>query len=425
MVTHSSVLLRSRLCAAVSTCFGAIVILSIASACDKVPLLAPTGTVISLFSASGTVSLNGEVEIIATVIENGVAAPSAGTGGTPTTPTTTSTAGAGTPVQNGTLVSFTSTVGRIEPNEARTRNGEVRVKFISSGQSGTATIIAYSGGASGKLENLLVGTAAAKRVTVSASPQTLPSSGGSTEVSARVEDEAGTALPGVPVTFSSTAGTLSPTSTTTGSSGVARTTLTSSTQADVTATAGAQSGKVTVAVTARSGLTITASPQATTTGTPVVFTIATAATAILTEGRIDYGDGSGTKSLGTLPTSSTDQHAYESTGTFNVTVTARDAAGGPESTRTTVSVGALQVTLTASPSTTVPGTPVTLTVGGTSTAQLSGYQFYFDDGTPPRSSGGPQTIYIPSARGNKTIRVDVIGLSGRVIGTQTTVISVQ
>ena len=34
------------------------------SACDKVPLLAPGGTVISIFATSNTVPLNGEIEIV-------------------------------------------------------------------------------------------------------------------------------------------------------------------------------------------------------------------------------------------------------------------------------------------------------------------------------------------------------------------------
>ena len=110
-------------------------------------------------------------------------------------------AGAGTPVQNGTLVSFTTTIGRIEPSEARTSNGQVRVKFISGGQSGTATITAFSGGASGKLENLKVGSAGVERVLVSASPQTLGPGGGTSTITARVEDVSGTGLPGIPVTF--------------------------------------------------------------------------------------------------------------------------------------------------------------------------------------------------------------------------------
>src|SRR4030095_1626379 len=137
-------------------------------ACDKVPLLAPSGSVISVFASANTVPLNGDIEVVANVIENGTTStpttpttPGTTTPGTGTTGTTsTTTAGAGTPVQNGTLVSFTTTIGRIEPSEARTTNGQVKVRFIPGGQSGTATITAYSGGASGKIENLLVGMAA-------------------------------------------------------------------------------------------------------------------------------------------------------------------------------------------------------------------------------------------------------------------------
>src|SRR5262245_55072890 len=112
----------------------AIATLQFSSACDKVPLLAPTGTVITLFPAATTVPIDGQVEIVATVIENGTTTappPTGATGGTgasgggSTTPTTSSSSGAGTPVQNGTVVSFTTTLGRIEPNEARTTNGQV------------------------------------------------------------------------------------------------------------------------------------------------------------------------------------------------------------------------------------------------------------------------------------------------------------
>ena len=58
------------------------------SACDKMPLLAPGGSVITIFPAATTVPLNGQVEIIATVIENGTTQtptdPGTGNGGTGT-----------------------------------------------------------------------------------------------------------------------------------------------------------------------------------------------------------------------------------------------------------------------------------------------------------------------------------------------------
>src|SRR5262245_1007818 len=110
---------RSRL----TTLLGCLSVMAVALGCDKVPLLAPTGSVITIFPAATTVPLNGTIEIVATVIEQGVASTpttpttptTPGTPTTPTTPTSTSTTGAGTPVQNGTVVSFTTTIGRIEP----------------------------------------------------------------------------------------------------------------------------------------------------------------------------------------------------------------------------------------------------------------------------------------------------------------------
>ena len=45
------------------------------------PLLAPSGSVITIFPTATTVPLNGEVEIVATVIENGTTqTPGNGTG---------------------------------------------------------------------------------------------------------------------------------------------------------------------------------------------------------------------------------------------------------------------------------------------------------------------------------------------------------
>src|SRR5881628_1115738 len=87
--------------------------LALVAACDKLPLLAPTGSVITLLPATTAVSLNSEVIIVATVIENGTASGGTGTG-TGTGTTTTTRSGAGTPVQNGTLITFTTTIGRIE-----------------------------------------------------------------------------------------------------------------------------------------------------------------------------------------------------------------------------------------------------------------------------------------------------------------------
>ena len=219
--------------------------------CDKVPLLAPTGSVITLFATAATVPSNGSMEIVATVIEQGTAStttPVPANRGTGTGTTATSTPGAGTPVHNGTVVTFTTTIGRIEPSEARTDNGQVRVRFHADGQSGTAVVTAFSGGASGKLENLKVGSAGAERILLSANPQALACSGGNSQVSARVEDVSGVGLPQVPVVFTTTKGQLTPSTATTDSSGVANTTLSTSQEATVTANAAGKTATATVTI---------------------------------------------------------------------------------------------------------------------------------------------------------------------------------
>src|SRR3954454_14038067 len=89
----------------------------LAAACDKVPLLAPTGSVITLVSPVTALPANGATNIPAQIIE-----------------------ASGTPPQRGTLVSFTTTLGIIQPSEAETDvNGRATVRFQAGAGSGTAT----------------------------------------------------------------------------------------------------------------------------------------------------------------------------------------------------------------------------------------------------------------------------------------------
>ena len=74
--------------------------------CDKAPLTAPTDSAVTLFANQTVVALNGSVEITANVTEPG-----------------------GVPVQNGTQVNFTTTLGSIEPAEARTSGGRATVRL--------------------------------------------------------------------------------------------------------------------------------------------------------------------------------------------------------------------------------------------------------------------------------------------------------
>jgi hypothetical protein len=415
MVTHTT-----RLAAAALT-VALMAILSFAAACDKVPLLAPTGSVISLFASSNTVPLNSEIEVIANVIEQGVTTPTSPTtgttGGTPTTTTTSTTAGAGTPVQNGTLVSFTTTIGRVEPSEARTNNGQVRVKFIAGNQSGTATITAFSGGASGKLENLKVGSAGVERVLISASPQTLGPAGGSSTIRARVEDASGTGLAGIPVTFSTDAGTLSAASSTTDATGTAETTLTTSRAAKVTANVAGKTAEVTIGLNPRTGVTIAGPTTPVSAGQPATFTVGVGSTANVRDVTVDFGDGT-QQSLGAISGSTTIQHTFVEAGTYTVRATAIEASGFSEQVATSITILPAQppaVIITASNNSPTIGETVifTATVSG-ATSTILRYEWDFGNGAEPRTAvtTGNRATTSYTTVGTKVITVRVVQASG-------------
>jgi hypothetical protein len=406
MVTH-----RSALLALLALPLGLV------AACNKVPLLAPTGTVITLLAATTSVSLNSEVTIIATAIENGQASSGAGSG-------TTTRTGAGTPVQNGTLITFTTTIGRIEPSEARTHNGQVNVKLITGSTSGSATVTAYSGGASAQITNLKIGTAAVKTVSVTTTPQSLGASGGTTQVVATVVDDGGSPIGGVPVTFSTDKGSISPSTAVTDNSGNATATLTTTGTAKITAAVGALTGTATVTVSTRSLLSFSASPSSAAAGVPVTFTVTPATGANISNVRIDFGDGS-SRDLGAIGGATSIPHTYSNTGDYVATATARDGSSDSGSLSTAVIIGALPITLSASPNPAFVGSPVTFTLSGAGSAQIDHYSWTFDDGTGPFTTTSPQLPHTFTGRGIKNVRVDVFGVGGGRIGTAAITMDIQ
>jgi hypothetical protein len=420
MVAHAG--RRNRLALAVVAVLGAIS----SGSCDKLPLLAPQGTVISLFSSSMVLPLNGSVDITAVAIEAG-AAPSTPTTptptppttpGTPTTPTTPTptpgTPGTGTPVHNGTVITFTTTLGRIEPVEARTHNGQASVRLTSTGQSGTATVVAFSGGARSASLAIRVGSAASSRIILSASPAQLPAVGGTSQISARVEDAEGSVVPGAPVTFSTTSGNITPSTANTDSGGIAVATLQANASADVVARSGAAEGKLTVSLRPRSGLTITGPATPPAAGLPAAFTVAVAATANVTNVRVDFGDGT-RRNLGALSGSTTIQHTYQTAGTFEVTATATQATGDEESVGTAITILPGQPPgVVVNVSDAVPAVNQSITVtavvsGATST--ILRYDWNFGDGTTATTTGN-QTSKVYTTTGTFTINVTVTQAAG-------------
>jgi adhesin/invasin len=345
---------------------------TMAVACEKVPLLAPTGSTITLTSLATVLPANGTTSIIAQVIESG-----------------------GTPPHSGTFVTFTTSMGSVQPSEAETDiAGRVIVKYIAGGASGTATITALSGGVSASGTNaikILIGSAGVGRVNMGANPTLVPTQGGTSVITAVVIDVNGNPLPNVSVSFSTTAGTLADAIVNTDQSGLAQTTLRTSQTATVTASVGAAaasgtappatpaapatgstsgqaSATVTVGVAASPNLVITPPSTPPSVGLPATFTFAVTAAAAngsaVRDLSVNWGDGT-TQDLGQVSGTATATHVFRNFGTYVITGTVLDAAGNSTtvSTSTTViPVPRPTIIITPSP---VPGH-----VGGQTTLQI-------------------------------------------------------
>ena len=401
--------------------------------CDKVPLLAPTGSAITLSANSSTVPTNGTVGLTAFVMES-----------------------SGTPVQNGTTVRFTTTLGTVTPTEAQTTNGVAVATFNAGASSGVATIHAVSGAAAGgsgtsggtgtgtgttttgsnatNMVTITVGVAAAKTLAVNASPTSVGPNGGSVTVTATVLDANGGSLAGIPVTFSADHGNVSPATATTDASGQATTTLTTAAETKVTASSGTATGTATVTLRAAPAITIKCTP-ASGTGTcasvaasdssntaTVSFDITKATgSSALRDVTINFGDGT-SQNLGTLAGGTvTVAHGYpgsSGTATYTAVVTATDVDNERSTVSTIVNVtprSALSVDLAATQSTSVAGqgqnVAFTATVAG---GAAQSFAWDFDgDGSVDATTSSNKTSHIYTSNGRYTAIVTVQTTDGR------------
>jgi hypothetical protein len=357
------------------------------------PLSAPTESTITLYASSTTVGLNGSIEITATVIES-----------------------AGTPVQNGTVVTFTTTLGTIDPTEARTSNGKATVRLLAGSKSGTAEVRAFSGGASsGDPLTVTVGAAAAGKVELLANPSALPAAGGVVQLTALVSDSAGNRLSGVPVTFTTDAGVLTPSSATSDGNGEARSALSTTAKTRVTASVvGGTSSSLTTSldIPVRVGPTVTISTPAASIvpGIPATFSVAVnAGGAAVRSAAIEFGDG-GKQSVSTSGLS-TVTHVYTESGTYVVTAEATDTAG--ESTTATASVSVqpvvVTVSMTVSPTTITTAAPAEFSASATTTPTgtiIERYEWNFGDGSI-RTTSGSTTSHLYTSGGGRRYVVSV------------------
>ncbi len=404
-----------------------------AAACDKVPLLAPTNSTISLSASTRVLPLNGSTQLTAFVTES-----------------------SGTSVQNGTTVRFTTTLGSVQPAEVQTRNGSVTAMFFAGTSSGVAEVRALSGAAGGgatgtgtgtgtgttttttaqNVVQITIGTAAVNTVTLRANPSTVGPTGGQVELIATVVAENGNGLESILVTFNSDQGSLSSPTGTTDSSGQARTTLTTAQKASVTATAGTKtSNAVIVDVRAGPGVAIACAPAGTGTNcaavqasasantATVVFTVSKGTgTSNLRDTTIDFGDGI-TQGLGTLAGgSATVTHTYNGPGgssprTYTATIRATDVNGEATSAFTNVTItprAALTIDLAADTSAAVvvnvgKAVAFTATISG---GDSQSFSWDFGDGNTA-TTASTKTSHVYRGNGQFTATVTVTTTDGR------------
>jgi len=388
---------------------GAVLMMA---ACERVQLLAPTNSTITVSAPSRVLPLGGTTDVTAFVAEQG-----------------------GTPVHNGTVVRFTTTLGSVNPVEVETRNGIAITTFLAGNTSGVAEVRATSGGATGatsttgtgttatssttNVVQITIGAAAVNTVTVRANPGSVPPGGGTVELIASVVAENGRALENISVTFNTDQGTLSSAVATTNSSGEARTLLTAAQKASVTATAGTKtSTAVTVDIRTGPGITITCTPaagtgncaavQASSSGNTatVLFTVSKATgSSNLRSASIDFGDST-SQNLGNLAGNATVSHTYTGPSStaprsYTATVTATDINGETTTSSTIVSVTPratvtpMAITLTATEGTkTLTTARWTFSAdvtgggeGGTGNAIIESYTWDFGDGNTATTNG--------------------------------------
>jgi hypothetical protein len=236
----------------------------------------------------------------------------------------------GNPVNPGTEIRFSSTVGRVDEVAFTNESGQATAILRANGQIGTATVSAFSGGIEPVTVDVAVGQLSAS-MTLQVTPTSLPETGGSLDLLALVRDDQSQPLAGAQVNFRSEIGTLASGGRfiVTNANGEARDRLTVSavdiqTVQDDNFEVAAETGGTSGNIISRTFLVgIQRAPRASFTfqrvGLVVTFTDTSAGNP--TQWLWDFGDGTPTS------TQQNPVHAYSAAGTYVVTLTVRNSTG--------------------------------------------------------------------------------------------------
>lgn len=162
----------------------AVLAMVFAAACDEGTPTAPTGTILHVSANPTLIATTGSSAITIQAVRSN-----------------------GNPVNPGTEIRLSTTIGTIESVVYTDDDGVAHATLHGNGQSGTATVSAYSGAVEAVTAEVVVGVPAGS-IQLTVSPTSVPETGGTLTLLALVRDEQGQPLAGASVNFSSEAGTL-------------------------------------------------------------------------------------------------------------------------------------------------------------------------------------------------------------------------
>ncbi|GBC85119.1 Microbial collagenase [bacterium HR11] len=294
---------------------GGGLLLLMAVACGQVDFTAPTGSVLQIFVKPEWVPANGGT---ATVTVLGFRST-------------------GAPLPDGTLITFTTTLGRIDPPSAKTKDGRVEVLFISDERSGVAKIQAFSGPEAKAEAEITVGTAVVANLELRATPSYVPAGGGTVRLIARATAQDGNPVPNVPIVFQASAGTLASGGqpVLTNANGEAEDSLFTRQKTEVKASIGTKTATLTLpyACEQRPTPRLNFSPQTPVAGQPVFFNANGSFDPTGPIVRYEWNFGDGGSGFGPEVV-----HVYSTVGVFNVTLTVTNDRGCDNSTNSFLNV---------------------------------------------------------------------------------------
>ncbi len=284
--------------------------------CRQVDFTAPGGSILTMIAEPDWVPANGGVSTI----------------------TVFGYRSTGAPLPDGTVIYFTTDLGKVVPERVETKDGKATVQFISDHRSGRATVQALSGKDAQASVEIAIGASAVSILEIAAYPDVLPREGGTTRIVVRALTEDGNPVKGIAIFISSDAGTLKSNGRYlyTNEKGRVEDKLTTNQTTVVTASAGTLTASITVSVGIDNQYPIASfeySPINPCKGKKVFFNAWASDDPDGTIVRYQWDFGDGKKASGV-----TTDHAYKESGNFVVTLRVIDDDGYESATSRPITV---------------------------------------------------------------------------------------